>query len=145
MDASLDEIVGRLRELEDERAILRTLYTYAHALDYDSEAEWIDCWEENAVLYWPGREPIRGREEIAEAFRAHPHAPGTYWKHFLVEPRIDLTGDRATVDSYFARLTADSDGPQLASFGRYRDVLVRCRDGRWRFDERRAELENRKP
>jgi hypothetical protein len=62
-----------------------------------------------------------------------------------VEPRIDLAGDRATADSYFARLAAASEGPQLASFGRYRDVLTRCPDGRWRFGERRTELENRKP
>jgi ketosteroid isomerase-like protein len=142
VEAQLEEVLSRLRELEDERAILRTLYSYAHGLDYDYEDEWIDGWTEDAVLHWPHSE-LRGREQIGDAFRKHPHAPTTYWKHLLIEPRIELDGDRATVDSYFARLQTDDQGrPELASYGRYRDVLVRGDDGRWRMKERVTERES---
>jgi ketosteroid isomerase-like protein len=136
----------RLQRLEDERAILSTLYTYGHAVDYGYEDEWVDCWTEDAVLHWPTRPgPLEGREAIAGAFREHTHAPEKFHKHFLVEPRIRLDGDRATVESYYARLDQYEDGPKVRSFGRYRDVLVRCDDGRWRFEERRAENESRLP
>jgi ketosteroid isomerase-like protein len=136
---SLEE---RVRLLEDERAIVRTLTTYGHGLDYDLEAEFVDCWTEDAVLHWPGLEPIVGRAAIAETFRRHTHAPAYFHKHVMVEPLITIDGDTALVDSMFSRFDAYDDGPGLRSFGRYRDRLVRCPDGRWRFQERHAESES---
>lgn len=133
-------IEERLRRLEDERDILQTLYTYGHAIDYGLESEFLDCWTETAELYWGGS-PFRGRARIAEAFRSHTHAPAFWHKHFLAEPRVKLEGDRATVVSLFARLDAYPEGPRILAFGRYLDTLVRCPDARWRFSERRAELE----
>jgi ketosteroid isomerase-like protein len=138
---SLEE---RLIRLEDERAILRTLYSYGHGIDYDLEDEFLDCWTQDAVLHWPDRTPIAGHQALAEAFRAHTHAPRAFHKHVIVEPRIEIDGDRATVDCYFARLDDYADGPAIRSFGRYRDVLVRCTDGRWRFTERHTEREARR-
>jgi ketosteroid isomerase-like protein len=141
----VDALEARLRLLEDERAILRTLYAYGHAIDYGYEDEFAECWTEDAVLHWPWREPLTGRAAILEAFRAHTHAPERFHKHLLVEPRVRVEGDRATVESMYARLDAYEDGPKLRSFGRYLDVLVRCPDGRWRFEERRAENEAKLP
>ena len=138
-DGEATTLERRLQLLEDKEAILQVLYTYAHALDYDYADEWDDLWTDDAVLHW-GSSDLRG-EAIRDAFARHPHAPTTHWKHFMVEPRIVVDGDRATVDSYFARLTLEDAGPTLASFGRYRDVLRRCEDGRWRFHTRIAESE----
>jgi ketosteroid isomerase-like protein len=135
-------IEERVRFLEDERAILQTLYMYGHGLDYGLEDEYRDIWLEDAVLAWPERPPFEGRDAIMAAFNKHTHAPDVFHKHFMVEPRIAIEGDRATVDCYFARLDNYPDGPEVKSFGRYRDVLVRCDDGRWRFKERRNERES---
>jgi ketosteroid isomerase-like protein len=140
-NGSLEE---RVRELEDERAILRTLYSYGHGLDYGLEEQFLDCWTEDAVLIWPDRPPLVGREAIAAAFRAHTHAPDFFHKHVIVEPRIDIDGDRASSECYFARWDDYEQGPEIRSFGRYRDVLIRCPDGRWRFQERRTEREARR-
>ncbi len=134
-------IEERLRWLEDEQDILKTLYAYGHSLDYGLEADWLDCWAEDAVLKWPNREPLTGHAALTTAFRAHTHAPQAYHKHVVVEPRIKIDGDRATADTMFARLDRYTSGPGIRSFGRYRDVLARCADGRWRFKERIAERE----
>jgi ketosteroid isomerase-like protein len=134
----------RVRALEDERAILHTLYTYGHGIDYGLEQQFLDCWTNDAVLVWPERAPIVGHAALAAAFRAHTHAPDVFHKHFMAEPRIEISGDRASVDCYFARVDDYDDGPQIRSFGRYRDVLVRCPDGRWRFQERITEREARR-
>jgi ketosteroid isomerase-like protein len=135
----------RLRRLEDERAILRTLYLYSHGIDYDLEAEWLDCFTDDARLYWPGQEPYEGHRAIAEVFRAHPHAPASWMKHFVALPLIEVEGDSARVNSYYQRLVGEpwtaEGGPKVASFGRYEDVLVRGDDGKWRFKERRAHNE----
>ncbi len=138
-------IEDRLRLLEDERDIQRTLYTYGHALDYGYEAEFVDCWTEDAELFWPASGIIKGRAAIQAAFRRHTHAPAAVHKHLVIDPFIKIEGDRARVDSMFARLDPYDDVPEIRAFGRYRDVLVRCADGRWRFVERLAELEAKRP
>jgi hypothetical protein len=106
------------------------------------------------VLVWavtPEREigfadrRLVGREAIAEAFRGHTHAPDVFHKHLLFQPQIRLDGDRASVHSGFARLDEGPAGPVIRSFGRYLDELVRCDDGRWRFAQREASIENSVP
>ena len=135
---SIDE---RLRRLEDERDILQTLYLYGHSLDDGREDVFMDCWTPDAALLWPDRAPIRGHAALRDAFRAHSHAPLVWHKHLLMVPRVQLAGDRATVDSMFARFDRYASGPAVRSFGRYLDVLLRCGDGRWRLQERVAERE----
>ena len=40
---STDSMSERLQALEDERAILETLYQYGHAMDYGPDADFVDC------------------------------------------------------------------------------------------------------
>ncbi|MBM3678913.1 MAG: nuclear transport factor 2 family protein [Actinobacteria bacterium] len=141
MDSGLDARLGRL---EDERAILDTLYAYGHSIDYGERNVWLDCFTPSAILRWP-HATLTGHDEIGVAFDEHSHAPQAFHKHFLVEPRIRVEGDCATADSYFTRIDDGPSGPFLRSFGRYRDVLVRCADGRWRIQERLAERESLVP
>lgn len=137
----MSTIEQRLRLLEDEQEILNTLYAYGHSLDYGLEADWLNCWHEEAVLKWPNREPIKGHAVLTAVFRHHTHAPAAYHKHIVVEPVLRIDGDQATAACYFARLDRYPSGPHARSFGRYIDKLVRCPDGRWRFMERIAERE----
>jgi ketosteroid isomerase-like protein len=138
------DLEARLRRLEDEHAILDTLSAYGHSIDYGDRKAWLDCYTETAVLRWP-HVTLTGHAEIGAAFDDHSHAPEKFHKHFLVEPRVHVDGDRATADSYFTRIDNGPDGPFLRSFGRYRDVLVRCEDGRWRIAERLTERESLVP
>lgn len=143
-------IEARLRRLEDERDVLRPLYQYGHTLDYGPEEDFLDCFTDDAVWAQAGRfarpetaRRFEGRGGLIKLFRHHTHAPDVYHKHLLVEPRITLTGDEAHVDSYYIRLDEHPDGAYMRSFGRYRDRVVRCPDGRWRIQERHTETEGR--
>ena len=149
-------IEERLAALEAERAILHTLHAYGHAIDYGDEQAFLDCWMPDARLTYSfavanergsgePRDPMRfeGHDEIAGFFRAHTHAPDRYHKHFLAAPLIVIDGERATAECYNARLDEQPGGPRMSSFGRYRDVLVACEDGRWRFVSRESETESR--
>jgi hypothetical protein len=142
--SDLSDILQRLQRIEDERAVLHTLHRYAHCIDYGLEDEWVDLFTEDGV-YNRFTTGIRheGREEIRKFIPTHTRAPEKYHKHFMVEPIITLNGDEATAESYWARVDDGDSGPFILSFGRYRDHLVRCPDGRWRFKERRIERENR--
>lgn len=143
-------IEERVQLHDDEREILRTMYQYGHTLDYGAEDGFLDCftptgvWEVAAVTTSKPFTARRytGRDELIAFFRQHTHAPALYHKHLLIEPRIQIQGDTAGVESYWLRIEEHSDGPYIKSFGRYKDELVRCTDGRWRFSVRTIEPES---
>jgi hypothetical protein len=56
--------------------------------------------------------------------------------HVLANPRVNVTGDTATAESYFTTLTKGESNPVLGSMGRYADRVERRSDGQWRFAER---------
>ena len=150
VDGQYADVLERLRVLEDERAVLRTLHRYAHCIDYGLEAEWVDLFTEDGVFDVrrmkdgtgpPHRES--GRDQLRRYIAQHTRAPAKYHKHFMVEPAIRVDGDEATVECYFTRLDEREGGPFVLAFGRYRDRLVKSADGRWRFRERIVEVEAR--
>ena len=146
--SALEDLAARLALLEDERAILRTLNAYGHAIDYGDEASWVDCFTEDGSFDVRARLPhqpnrlIQGRDELRAFIAGHTRAPELWHKHLLVEPFVEIDGDSATCASYLAVVMEHEDEPVLRVFGRYRDRLVRCPDGRWRFLERIAEVES---
>ena len=155
----VEALERRLKILEDERAILSTLYTYGHTIDYGLKEEWLDCFTEDAVyrvehfgttLPFIGVDQpeggLKGQDALAEYINFHTNAPAMWHKHMLAEPVISLRNDNeASVESYFMRLDEDENGAYIFAFGRYRDRMVKGQDGKWRFAERICETENRFP
>ena len=149
MDA--DALLARLQVLEDERAILQTLYQYGHAMDYGPDADFIDCfmplgvWDVRMRLIPDGAFTCAGHDEIAASLEMQTsvRAPALFAKHLLIEPRISLDGNEASVESYFVRIEPSDGAPtQIVASGRYLDHLIRCDDGRWRFTHRIAEIDD---
>jgi len=111
--------------------------------------EFLDCWVSDAVWYSTiegknaGASGVRfkGHAGLKKWFDSH-HPSANYGKHVMVEPDIEVAGDRATAQSYFSSIHEDVNGPLLYSMGRYLDTFVRCPDGRWRFLERHLSREN---
>lgn len=133
--------------LLEERAVLRALHEYGHAMDYGDEAAWVEAFTPDAVFdvveVVGGRRVHReeGRGDLARYVAGYPKPPH-FRKHVIVDPLIDIEGDRARVRAYWILLQRDdADGrPALAAFGHYDDRMVKL-DGRWRIAERRAEVE----
>lgn len=146
-----DGPLARLQVLEDERAILQTLYQYGHAMDYGPDADFIDCfmplgvWDVRMRLTPGGAFTCAGHDEIAASLEMQTsvRAPALFAKHLLIEPRIVLDGNEANVESYFARIEPREGEPtRIVASGRYLDHLLRCDDGRWRFTHRIAEIDD---
>ena len=142
-----DGISKEIEHLLEERAVLRLLHEYAHAMDYGDEAGWVDAFTPDAVFdvveVVGGRRVHResGRGDLADYIRGYPKPPD-FRKHVVVDPLIDIEGDSARVEAYWLLLQrGNADGrPLIAAFGHYRDRLVKV-DGRWRIAERFAEVE----
>jgi len=155
----VEALEERLKVLEAERGILSTLYTYAHTIDFGLKDDWLDCFTEDAVykvqlfgdtlpniMVPQPPEGIKGREILSQYIHNHTNAPELWHKHCLIEPIIKLEGDnKASVESYFARVDEDDKGAYIMSVGRYSDKLVKSPDGKWRFKERYCNIESRLP
>lgn len=146
---SIETLAVDLAEIAAERAILATLYRYAHSIDYGLTDDWIDCFTADGafdVRRRTGPAPSyrhEGRKALAAFIAQHTHSPERWHKHLLAEPVITVSHDTASVRSYFTRLDARDDGtPFIHAFGRYVDELVKESDGVWRFTERIAEVES---
>jgi len=150
---SLADLHARLCLLEAERAVLATLYRYGHTIDYGRDADWLDCFTEDAVyhLHYPRGNGEERRfvtpDERADFVAAHTRAPDKWHKHILVEPVITVSGDRksAHVESYFLRVDDAPATRFIMAQGRYVDELRLCDDGKWRFISRRCEIESVEP
>jgi ketosteroid isomerase-like protein len=134
-----------LRELQDERAIVRALYQYAHGLDYGPEQAFVDVFSPDGS--WQrveGRRPARsfqGEVGIRQMYRDHVHAPEYFHKHVVANPYVELTGDEAVARSYLILIAEHPEGPYVRAFSRCTDQFVRSPDGAWRIRSREAELE----
>jgi hypothetical protein len=152
MEMDIDELSARLARLEDERAVLDNLHRYGYSIDYGLEDDWVDCFlpdvrfEVRRRLETDNLTVCEGEDALRRFVANHTRPPARYHKHIVVDSRIVVAGDRATSVSYFIRVDADiaSSGRSFVhAMGRYHDTLARCDDGRWRFIERLAEVEDR--
>jgi ketosteroid isomerase-like protein len=146
-----DDLVGRLRRVEDQLAIERTMARYAHAIDYGDEAGWVGCFTADAAFEvrsrWaePAPKRIEGHAALARFVARHSRAPLLWHKHIAWAIVVDLDGDAATSRAQFAALVEHGEAPVIKVFGRYLDRLAREADGEWRFTERIAEAESITP
>ena len=163
LEAEVAALAAKVSRFEEERAILNTLHRYAHAIDYGHEADWLDCFTDDGAFDLhikqdgeaigramgvgtphAGGVRIGGRAALEHFIGRHTRAPTTWHKHFMVEPLIAIAADgvHARVESYFVMLDEHGGDRSMRAFGRYLDRMVRVDDGRWRFEERIAEIES---
>jgi 3-phenylpropionate/cinnamic acid dioxygenase small subunit len=145
----MEDLSVRLGRLEDERAIVSTLYRYGEALDHDDRDEFLGCFTADAEYLVSMRIDtshefgFHGHEELGAYFDGHSHAPAAFHKHITTNPLVTVDGDTADVRSYFVRVDSPGAGPAVVlAAGRYLDRFRRSDDGRWCIEARRCEVEN---
>jgi ketosteroid isomerase-like protein len=139
-----EHLESRVQLLEDHRDILDTIHRYVRAIDAGDAETWADCFVhdgeyESAFPWSPEHRRLVGREALL-AFAASHHDPGEYFAHVVYAPVIDVNDDVATVASHAGRMGCPEGEPVVDAVGFYRDCLVRCADGRWRFAHRLTDL-----
>lgn len=123
--------------LADELAILKLFAAYCHRCDDGLFADMVELFVPDGV-FERGKMRLEGRAALL-AFLEKRQAAAQRGRHLTLNPEIDVDGDRATAQSdfLFMRIVDGKIVPLIT--GRYRDDLVRCDDGRWRFARRLIE------
>lgn len=141
----LSTAMARLQCLEDEHAVVATLYRYSHGINAKNRELWLDVFTPDG--YWAARQSpdsrwrfeVRGQEELGRWYDDHAENwPAGAEAHTISSPLVALAGDGASARSYYVTLLRTERGPGLRSTGLYEDELTRCSDGQWRIKERRA-------
>lgn len=130
-----ESVIERLRRLEDLHALQQLRAHYCQHLDSGR-------WDDLVELFTPegafvGLSTASGREGLREFFSGLQSGSLSAWWHFASNETLALDGDRATGQTWLLQPCVVDGKSQLAA-GRYIDVMVRCDDGRWRFEERKV-------
>jgi hypothetical protein len=135
-----DTLTARIRALEDWQGVLDTLHRYVQTIDLGPPDAWADCFTADGVYEasFPGglTSRIAGTSELHAFADKHPRPPAAHHAHIVVAPIVEIDGDSARASSVVGRMSGAADGPQIDVYGRCDDELVRCSDGRWRFERR---------
>jgi hypothetical protein len=93
---TIESLAERVRLLEDEREILRSLFQHAHALDSGDEDQFLDCFTSTGAWVIPGaRRQFKGAVGLRQFFANHTHAPDLQHKHLILTPLVAPHGDEA--------------------------------------------------
>ncbi len=128
---------ARLRQVEDQLAIQRVLVEYGARLDNRDYAGYAALFAREGT-WQNGATVRRGRAEIEQLLVGLFGTPAAGFVnredfHMILNPQIDVAGDRATVRSRHLLVMRGADGspvPELA--GVYEDEFVR-EDGQWKI------------
>jgi hypothetical protein len=115
--------------------------TCLHATPMPETADGLPTWRTALPLLACSIIPAGGRSGRRLSSRCSPGAgqparPGSFARHHITNPHIELDGDKARARSYFT--VWSNRGPDHA--GTYDDVLVARPEG-WRFAHRRVRID----
>ena len=137
MDTTLAERIDRLEQIE---ALKQLKYRYCAAVDVNYDAAAIaSMFTEDGV--WDGGDfgYYSGRDAINKSFM-EPNSSVLWMRHCVVNPIIDITGDRAQCQWYMWLPKITNDGTSKSfQGGTYVDQCRRV-DGRWFFEHMQVRL-----
>jgi uncharacterized protein (TIGR02246 family) len=136
-----NEILERLRRLEDLEEIRQLFVDYGHHLDAGDVAAYAALFADDGELLLGPVGRAKGHAAIADLMTRVRAGATTPSFHLVTNPIVRLDGDRATSEVLWTVIRPDADGRlQVAMFGRHHDTLVRER-GRWRIQSRRGHID----
>ncbi|MFJ8569277.1 nuclear transport factor 2 family protein [Streptomyces sp. NPDC093514] len=137
--ATDEDLLRRLRVLEDKEALRQLMIRGWRALDRKDWRTWIECWAEDAVLdFGPwgeiqGRDAVRAKVEAAEA-----HFPTM--QHHILNMDFQVEDDRATGIGYMWFVAVTGNGQTSSPYsmgGPYDWEFRRGPEGGWRLTRQR--------
>ena len=130
---NLEDIAQRVQTLEDVEAIKKLKARYCAGADERDEDKFVGCFTEDAV--WDGGNfgHYEGKAAIREFFGTIPQVL-SFAIHYVMNPRIEVNGDKATGYWYLLEPCTMLEGGEQAVWGvaKYEEEYVRV-DGEWKI------------
>ncbi len=131
---TLEALAARVQALEDVEAIKKLKARYCAAADTRDEDAFVGCfsadatWEGGAFGHYEGRDAIRG------LFRSIPNSL-SFAVHYVMNPQIEVEGDRATGRWYLLEPCTMLEGGDQATWGSafYDETYVKT-DAGWQIE-----------
>jgi ketosteroid isomerase-like protein len=139
LGAVVEELVARVRRLEDQLEIMQLVAQYGPAVDSGSGAATAALWTDDGAFDAVPHMQMRGRDEIVAMVHGAGHQSliQNGCGHVLTVPHVVVDGDHATGRSYALNIRLDADADRFwvgrVSANTWR--WVRTPDG-WRIAER---------
>ena len=138
----MEELLERVRRLEDQAAIQRLIMSYGPCADAGLAAEAASLWSDDGTYDWDdGVEPLPGPAAVEQMLRGDGHQ-GLIRKgvaHFAGPVLVDVDGDEATALNYSLVMRRDGDRFYLWRVSAVRWELTRA-DATWRVARRTNRL-----
>jgi uncharacterized protein (TIGR02246 family) len=136
VSTDVEELLARVRRLEDHQEILQSLVDYGELLDARDLTSWARLWAEDAEFEMSGGKVARGRAAIHDMLAAVvDKAPQTV-VHLELNPRITIDGDTARSSMLYGVARTEPDGmTRVVWFGHHESEHVRTADG-WKIARR---------
>ena len=130
---NIEELGQRLQTLEDIEAIKKLKARYCAGADERSEEKFVGCFTDDAI--WDGGNFGRyeGKDAIRKFFHAIPKIL-SFAIHYVMNPRIEVNGDKATGYWYLLEPCTMIEGGEQAVWGvaKYEEQYVRV-NGEWKI------------
>jgi ketosteroid isomerase-like protein len=139
LGAVVEELVARVRRLEDQLEIMQLVAQYGPAVDSGSGAATAALWTDDGAFDAVPHMQMRGRDDIVAMVHGAGHQSliQNGCGHVLTVPHVVVDGDHATGRSYALNICWDADADRFwvrrVSANTWR--WVRTPDG-WRIAER---------
>jgi uncharacterized protein (TIGR02246 family) len=139
MDDEVARLAARIQRLEDHEAIRRLLQDYRRTLDARDFAAYSELFAPDGEWHSESghaKGPAAVRAMVEPVMGADGPIGSVPNLHLVVNPVIEVDGDRADAESTFVFIRLDDAGkPAVTVVGHYSDRFVR-ENGRWRFESR---------
>lgn len=136
----IENVLARLRQLEDERDIARLIASYGPAVDAGDPDATARLWAQDGVydidlMRMEGREEVRAMVDST----AHQKMVKNGCSHFLGPAVVTVDGDAAVAVCESLVLVRDGDGYRVwrATANHF---ASRCIDGRWQISVRTSRV-----
>lgn len=137
---SVDNLEKRVQLIEDVEAIKKLKHQYCHYCDANYDADGIAAlYTQDAIWEGTGIGKFEGREAIRTFFKGASKS-FKFAVHNVMNPIIDVQGDRATGEWYFMGPFKFRAGPQARWLAlQYKDDYVKV-NGQWKYKHLRVNL-----
>jgi hypothetical protein len=141
LEATVQALEQRVRDLEDRLAIYQLLYSYGPAADSGSSQAAAHLWTADGTYEVGDLAPLRGHAELQNMYEADGHQSlikrGA--SHLTASPIVSINGDNAVATCYSFVYEHAGDGYRIWRMSSNRWELVR-EGGGWRIKRRINQL-----